>query len=82
MRAQHDLSTFDLVRSHFGALTEAVAEEGGAVIKTIGDAVMATFQSPTGRCALRCGCARGCAGLTQGRRDVSSGEAYFAHKRC
>jgi class 3 adenylate cyclase len=41
-----DLAAFDLVRSHFGALTEAVAGEGGAVVKTIGDAVMATFPSP------------------------------------
>ena len=41
-----DLAAYELVRSHFGALTEAVAGEGGAVVKTIGDAVMATFPSP------------------------------------
>jgi class 3 adenylate cyclase len=41
-----DLAAFDLVRSHFGALLEAVAAEGGAVVKTIGDAVMATFATP------------------------------------
>ena len=41
-----DLAAFDLVRSHFGALLEAVAVEGGAVVKTIGDAVMATFPTP------------------------------------
>jgi len=41
-----DLAAYDLVRSHFGALTDAVAGEGGAVVKTIGDAVMATFPSP------------------------------------
>jgi class 3 adenylate cyclase len=41
-----DLAAFDLVRSHFGALLEAVASEGGAVVKTIGDAVMATFATP------------------------------------
>jgi len=41
-----DLAAFDLVRSHFGALLDAVAAEGGAVVKTIGDAVMATFASP------------------------------------
>ena len=34
------------MRSHFGALLEAVAAEGGAVVKTIGDAVMATFPTP------------------------------------
>jgi class 3 adenylate cyclase len=41
-----DLAAFDLVRSHFGELISAVAAEGGAVVKTIGDAVMATFPSP------------------------------------
>lgn len=41
-----DLAAFDLVRSHFGALISAVSAEGGAVVKTIGDAVMATFGSP------------------------------------
>jgi class 3 adenylate cyclase len=41
-----DLAAFDLVRSHFGALLTAVSAEGGAVVKTIGDAVMATFSSP------------------------------------
>ncbi len=41
-----DLPAFDLVRNHFGALLAAVAGEGGAVVKTIGDAVMATFPTP------------------------------------
>lgn len=41
-----DLNAFDLVRSHFGVLTQAVTAEHGAVVKTIGDAVMATFSSP------------------------------------
>ena len=41
-----DLAAFDLVRSHFGELIAAVAAEGGAVVKTIGDAVMATFTAP------------------------------------
>ena len=41
-----DLVAFDLVKSHFGVLNEAVAMESGAVVKTIGDAVMATFPTP------------------------------------
>ena len=41
-----DLVAFELVRSHFRVLLDIVAEESGAVIKTIGDAVMATFLSP------------------------------------
>ncbi|MEI9432089.1 adenylate/guanylate cyclase domain-containing protein [Mesorhizobium sp. Cs1299R1N3] len=41
-----DLSAFDLVREHFQVLHEIVAAEAGAVVKTIGDAVMATFATP------------------------------------
>jgi class 3 adenylate cyclase len=41
-----DLAAFDLVRTHFGILHRIVAEEAGAVVKTIGDAVMATFPTP------------------------------------
>ena len=41
-----DLAAYDLVRAHFGLLHEIVASEAGAVVKTIGDAVMATFSTP------------------------------------
>lgn len=41
-----DLAAFDLVKTHFGILHEIVAAEAGAVVKTIGDAVMATFPTP------------------------------------
>ncbi|HXQ65011.1 MAG TPA: adenylate/guanylate cyclase domain-containing protein [Alphaproteobacteria bacterium] len=41
-----DLVAFDLVRAHFRVLNEVVADEAGAVVKTIGDAVMATFPTP------------------------------------
>jgi class 3 adenylate cyclase len=41
-----DLAAFDLVRAHFRALLEIIAAEKGAVVKTIGDAVMATFIRP------------------------------------
>ena len=41
-----DLVAFDLVRAHFRILHEIVASEAGAVVKTIGDAVMATFPTP------------------------------------
>src|ERR1700754_1765968 len=41
-----DLAAFDLVRAHFRALLEIIASEAGAVVKTIGDAVMATFVKP------------------------------------
>ena len=41
-----DLVAFDLVRAHFRVLTEIVAAEAGAIVKTSGDAVMATFPTP------------------------------------
>lgn len=41
-----DLAAFDLVRAHFSVLNDIVAEKAGAVVKTIGDAVMATFPTP------------------------------------
>ena len=41
-----DLVAYDLVRQHFHVLYDVVAAEAGAVVKTIGDAVMATFPTP------------------------------------
>jgi class 3 adenylate cyclase len=41
-----DIAAYDLVREHFRVLSEIVAAEHGAVVKTIGDAVMATFPTP------------------------------------
>src|SRR5580700_4318738 len=41
-----DLVAFDLVNEHFRVLQEIIASERGAVVKTIGDAVMATFETP------------------------------------
>ncbi|HUR90234.1 MAG TPA: adenylate/guanylate cyclase domain-containing protein [Ramlibacter sp.] len=41
-----DLTAYDIVQEHFGVLNEVVARESGAVVKTIGDAVMASFPTP------------------------------------
>ena len=41
-----DLVAFDLVRAHFQVLNDIIAAEAGAVVKTSGDAVMATFSTP------------------------------------
>jgi class 3 adenylate cyclase len=41
-----DASAFGRVRQHFEILEKHVAEEGGAIVKTMGDAVMATFRKP------------------------------------
>ena len=41
-----DAPAFGLVMSHFDVLLRVVAEEEGALVKTIGDAVMAVFRRP------------------------------------
>ena len=46
-----DMKAFELVRLHFGYLRECISRNSGALVKTIGDAVMASFVDP--RDALR-----------------------------
>jgi class 3 adenylate cyclase len=41
-----DLKAFELVQQHFDALAKVIQKHSGALVKTIGDAVMATFLSP------------------------------------
>jgi class 3 adenylate cyclase len=41
-----DLAAYDLVHAHFDVLAQIIAAQGGAIVKTIGDAVMATFPTP------------------------------------
>ena len=41
-----DLQAYHLVRQHFGSLARVINKHGGAIVKTIGDAVMATFLQP------------------------------------
>ncbi len=41
-----DLKAFALVNQHFERLGRAIARHHGAVVKTIGDAVMASFENP------------------------------------
>jgi class 3 adenylate cyclase len=40
-----DAAAYALVRDHFAAVRRAVGEHGGAIVKTIGDSVMASFRS-------------------------------------
>ncbi|CAM2145096.1 Adenylate cyclase [Pararobbsia alpina] len=41
-----DLNAFSLVQQHFERLLDVTVTHSGAVIKTLGDAVMATFRTP------------------------------------
>jgi class 3 adenylate cyclase len=43
-----DATAFGCVMNHFDVLKEAIANEEGAIVKTIGDAVMAVFRQPAG----------------------------------
>src|ERR1700691_5095912 len=67
-----DLAAFDLVRAHFHALLEIIASEKGAVVKTIGDAVMATFVRPEHALAagLRMRAAMEALNVERGTRDL------------
>jgi class 3 adenylate cyclase len=42
-----DASAFGRVREHFEIMEKHIAAEGGAVVKTMGDAVMAAFRHPS-----------------------------------
>ncbi len=46
-----DAPAFGRVREHFEILQQAVDAESGAIVKTMGDAIMATFRTPA--CAIR-----------------------------
>ncbi len=41
-----DAPAFGRVREHFEILERAVANEGGSIVKTMGDAIMAAFRNP------------------------------------
>lgn len=41
-----DAPAFGRVREHFEILEQAIAEEGGSIVKTMGDSVMAAFRNP------------------------------------
>jgi class 3 adenylate cyclase len=41
-----DATAFSVVHAHFALLREAIEQNGGTQVKTIGDAVMASFSDP------------------------------------
>lgn len=41
-----DVRAYELVSQHFAVLQDIIAQRGGAMVKTIGDAIMATFPEP------------------------------------
>jgi class 3 adenylate cyclase len=64
-----DLAAFDIVRAHFGKMSDVVRRHSGAVVKTIGDAVMATFDSPDDGLAAALDMRRAMEGLSASREE-------------
>jgi class 3 adenylate cyclase len=67
-----DLAAFELVQEHFTRLTTVVAQHQGALVKTIGDAIMASFDTPLGavQAALEMRDAIEAFNRPRGRRDL------------
>lgn len=53
MRKDPRLLAYHLIGQHFAVLEKAVRENNGAIVKTIGDAIMASFSNPLD--GLNCG---------------------------
>ena len=64
-----DLNAFSLVQQHFDQLQDVTVRNNGAIIKTIGDAVMAAFLDPGRRRGGRAGDAGGDRRLQPGKAD-------------
>jgi len=61
-----DLNAFALVREHYGVLNTAILNQHGTVVKTIGDAIMATFNQPVDAVAAGLEMLRELRGLNEG----------------
>ncbi len=68
-----DMAAFHAVRAHFSVVFGLVQAEGGAVIKTIGDAVMAAFTTPEAAARAAAQLARADFGDLQVRVSLHSG---------
>ena len=64
-----DLNAFALVQQHFDRLQEVTVRNNGAVIKTIGDAVMAAFMTPPDAVAAALAMRAEIADFNRGKKD-------------
>ncbi|MCC6470262.1 MAG: adenylate/guanylate cyclase domain-containing protein [Alphaproteobacteria bacterium] len=69
-----DARAFRLVREHFAFLAETVRAHDGAIVKTIGDAVMASFVRPADAVAAALAVQRQVAAFNQAHRGDSGDE--------
>jgi class 3 adenylate cyclase len=68
-----DAPAFGRVQEHFGDLKKAVAAEGGSILKTMGDAVMASFREPVSALRAVWGAARTIAGYGEPLLQIKIG---------
>lgn len=64
-----DLNAFSLVQQHFDHLQEVTIRHNGAIIKTIGDAIMAAFLTPADAVAAALAMRTEIAAFNRGKRD-------------
>jgi class 3 adenylate cyclase len=76
-----DPSAFGLVMDHFDVLRKAIASEGGAMVKTIGDAVMAVFPRPVAALRAALSAQRALASPSNGGRPLLL-KAGIHHGHC
>ncbi len=74
-----DAAAYHLVRDHFAFLAEQVREHQGAIVKTIGDAVMAAFADPADAVKAALAIQHEVAAFNDARRD-EMGEAGIVIK--
>lgn len=75
-----DARAYGLVRDHFAFLTGVVREHEGAVVKTIGDAVMAAFAEPSRALAAAIEIQRAVADFNTDHADIPGGSEVVAIK--
>ncbi|HXI26672.1 MAG TPA: adenylate/guanylate cyclase domain-containing protein [Pyrinomonadaceae bacterium] len=66
-----DATAFGHVMNHFDVLKQVIAEEDGALVKTIGDAVMAVFRQPVSALKAMLHAQQRLASPTEGRQALS-----------
>jgi class 3 adenylate cyclase len=66
-----DATAFGHVMNHFDVLKQVIAEEDGALVKTIGDAVMAVFRQPVSALRAMLHAQQRLASPTEGRQALS-----------
>ena len=78
-----DATAFGRVMNHFDVLKKVIAEEDGALVKTIGDAVMAVFRRPSSALKAMLSAQEMLAAPPDGKRaaDIESGGSYRAVHR-